>query len=155
MALRALTTGVIADPVLRWTPQQKAVLDLRLNATASARDKVTNQWSDLGSPLWVGATFWDEEAKHLADVLHKGDRVTVEGTLVVETFQRRDGTEGHKYVLRFPRFLGVVPARRNLAEDAGAYGGGQHPERDAYPDTGSIPIQTSRQDFASPEDAPF
>ncbi len=137
MALRATATGSIAEPVLRWTPQQKAVLDLRLNATASARDKTTGNWSDIGAPLWVAATFWDEEAKHLSEVLRKGDRISVEGTLVVETFQRRDGTQGHNYSLRFPRFLGVIPARRNLAEDPGAYGGshaGQAATGDQYPE---------------------
>lgn len=147
MALRATATGAIAEPVLRWTPQQKAVIDLRLNATASARDKNTGEWADIGAPLWVGATFWDEEAKHLADILKKGDRVTIEGTLVVETFQRRDGTSGHKHTLRFPRFLGVVPARRNIAEDAGAYGSGPY---EGPPVTGEInqvhrpgsPVQT-------------
>lgn len=122
MALRALTTGAIAEPVLRWTPQQKPVLDLRINATASARDKTSGQWSEIGSPLWVSATFWDDEAKHLSEVLGKGDRVTVEGNLVVESFERRDGTAGQKYVLRFPRFLGLVPSRRSSVEDAGAYG---------------------------------
>lgn len=112
MALKALVTGAIADPVLRWTPQQKAVMEMRVNATASSRDKTTGNWSDMGSPLWVSATFWDDEAKHLSHMLHKGDRVSVEGTLVVETYHRRDGGEGIRYVLRFPRFLGVIPSRR-------------------------------------------
>lgn len=119
MALRAVVTGAIADPVLRWTPQQKAVVEMRINATASNRDKATGKWSDMGAPLWVSATFWDDEAKHLSEALHKGDRVTVEGTLVVETYHRRDGGEGIRYVLRFPRFLGVIPSRRSEPIDDG------------------------------------
>lgn len=142
MALKAVVTGVIAEPVLRWTPQQKAVVDLRVNATASNRDKVTGQWSDIGAPLWVGAAFWDAEAQHLADVLHKGDRVSVEGTLVVEAFQRRDGSEGQRYSLRYPRFLGVIPARRRDTGDRGApYFSG--------PPTGEIPLGSP------PPEAPF
>lgn len=153
MALRAIATGAIAEPVLRWTPQQKAVLDLRLNATASSRDKNSGQWADIGSPLWIGATFWDDEAKHLSEILHKGDRVTVEGTLVIESFQRRDGTPGQKYSVRFPRFLGVLPSRRNSAEDAGAYGSRSY---EGPPVTGEIsqvhPQATTPEEFDS---APF
>lgn len=111
MALKAVVTGPIADPVLRWTTKQQAVLDLRMNATLSMRDKQTGQWENVGEPLWVSATFWDQEAQQLTDVLTKGDRVTVEGTLVFETYQRRDGTSGVRFTLRFPRFLGVIPRR--------------------------------------------
>ncbi len=115
MSTKVTVTGMIAEPVLRYTPQNKAVLELRINATASQRDKQTNQWEDIGSPLWVGVTFWEDEAQRLADALHKGDQVTVSGDLVLEEYQKRDGTPGQKHVLRFPRFLGVVPRRQNTA----------------------------------------
>ena len=111
MALKAVVTGAIAEPVLRWTTKQQAVVDLRINATLSTRNKGTGQWEDVGEPLWVSATFWDQEAQQLTDVLTKGDRVTVEGTLVFETYQRRDGTAGVRFTLRYPRFLGVIPRR--------------------------------------------
>lgn len=112
MSLRAQVTGPIANPVLRWTGQQRPVLEVRLNATASIRDKNTGEWGDIGDPLWVSATFWDREAEHLAELLGQGDRVTVEGTLVIESFQRRDGAAGVSHSLRLPRFLGVIPRNR-------------------------------------------
>ncbi len=111
MALRAQITGAITDPVLRWTPKQQPVLDLRINATASQRDKSTGRWEDIGAPFWVSVAFWDQEAQHLEDVLNKGDRITVEGTLVLETYQRRDNTEGTRFTLRYPKLLGIVPRR--------------------------------------------
>ncbi len=122
MPLKAIATGTIAEPVLRWTPQEKAVLDLRLIATATMRDKSTGKWNDVGEPLWLTATFWDEEAQRLSEALSKGDRVTVEGTLVIETFKRRDGSESASHVLQYPRFLGVIPARRKEmnSQSAGA-----------------------------------
>ena len=111
MPLKAVVTGPIAEPVLRWTPKQQAVLDLRINATLSNRDKQTGRWEDVGEPLWVSATFWDQEAHQFADTLGKGDRVSVEGTLVFETYQRRDGGAGVRFIIRYPRFLGVIPRR--------------------------------------------
>ena len=111
MSTKITVTGMIAEPALRYTPQNKAVLEVRINATASQRSKQTNQLEDIGSPLWVGVTFWEDEAQRLADALHKGDQVTVEGVLVNETFEKRDGGEGSKLVVRFPKFLGVIPKR--------------------------------------------
>ena len=115
MGTKVTVTGMIAEPVLRYTPQNKAVLEVSVNGTRSQRDKTTGQWSDDGAPLWVAATFWEDEAQRLADALHKGDQVTVSGDLVLEEYQKRDGTPGQKHVLRFPRFLGVVPRRQNTA----------------------------------------
>ncbi|WRS30072.1 single-stranded DNA-binding protein [Actinomycetaceae bacterium MB13-C1-2] len=112
MALRAQITGAITEPVLRWTPKQQPVLDFRINATASVRNKSTGQWEDVGSPIWVSVAFWEQEAQTLNEVLSKGDRITVEGTLVQETYQRRDGGEGNSLSLRFPKMLGVIPSRR-------------------------------------------
>lgn len=116
MALRATVTGLIAEPTLRWTPKQQAVLDLSINATAVEKDRNTGQWSDVGESLWVRATFWEDEAQALDAALKKGDRVTVEGTLVIEGFTRRDGSPGQSYTLRYPRFLGVIPPRRQAAQ---------------------------------------
>ncbi len=116
MSFRGHVTGAIANPVLRWTGQQRAVLELRIHATASARDRDSGQWQDVGDPLWISASFWDQEAQTLADTLSQGDRVTVEGTLVLEGFQRRDGTSGVAHSLRSPRFLGVIPSRRSAQD---------------------------------------
>ncbi len=113
MSFRGHVTGAIANPVLRWTGQQRAVLEVRIHATAAARDRDSGQWQDVGDPLWISASFWDQEAQNLADLLGQGDRVTVEGTLVLESYQRRDGSPGVAYSLRSPRFLGVIPSRRS------------------------------------------
>lgn len=112
MSAKVTVTGGIAEPRMRYTQAGKSVLELSIAGTYSRKDKNTNQWEDVGSPLWLGASFWEEEAERLADALSKGDRVTVEGILVLEEFQKRDGTPGQKLVLQNPRFLGVVPRRQ-------------------------------------------
>ena len=116
MSTRITVTGNLGqEPELRFTQQGKAVLEVSVNGTRSQKDKQTGQWSDDGAPLWVAAAFWEDEAQRLAGALHKGDQVTVSGDLVLEEYQKRDGTPGQKHVLRFPRFLGVVPRRQNTA----------------------------------------
>ena len=115
MSMSTITTGRIAEPELGFTPNGKPLLELRIAPTRAQKDKTTGQGSDDGAPLWVAATFWEDEAQRLADALHKGDQVTVSGDLVLEEYQKRDGTPRQKHVLRFPRFLGVVPRRQNTA----------------------------------------
>ncbi len=131
MAIRAQVTGTIAEPVPRFTPKQQAVLELRINATPRERNKSTGQWEDVGSQIWIGATFWERDAQVLGEALNKGDRVTVEGTLVQETYQRRDGATATSLSLRWPRFLGTIPSRRSAGPDQSA------PE--PMPVTGSVP----------------
>ena len=123
MSARIVVTGTIAKPGLRWTAQQRPVLDLRICATARSRSKTTGEWDDVGAPLWLNAAFWDDEAQSLADHLSQGDRVSVEGTLVVETYKRRDGGEGTRMEIRSPRFLGVIPRRKR--DESGRQTGGQ------------------------------
>ena len=100
-----------------------------MNATASNRDKNTGRWAEVGAPRWISATFWGDEARYLSTVLSKGDRVSVEGTLVLETLHRRHGSEGLRYVFRSHRFLGVIPPRKTEAQ-----------EPNPRIDTGSIPM---------------
>lgn len=109
MTALAIIQGRIASPELKFTQQNKSVLELRICATRRAKDKQTGEWGDDGAPLWLSATFWEAEADRLADSLAKGDTVTIQGDLVVEEYQTRDGGQGSKLVVRFPRFLGVVP----------------------------------------------
>ena len=115
MSMETTTTGNIAEPTLRYTQAGKAVLELRIGATRRVFDKQAQTWSDDGSPLWVSASFWEGEAEHLTEILHKGDKVSVSGTVIREEFETAQG-HGEKLVIRFPRFLGVVPKRQNTSQ---------------------------------------
>lgn len=115
MSMETTTTGNIAEPTLRYTQAGKAVLELRIGATRRAFNKQTNEWEDDGSPLWVSASFWEQEAEHLADILSKGAKVSVAGTVIREEYETAQG-HGEKLVIRFPRFLGIVPKRQNPSQ---------------------------------------
>ena len=119
MSAKVTVTGNLGrDPEVRYTNAGTAVSELNIAATHSTKDKQTGQWSDVGVPLWLRATFWEDQAEHLANVLRKGDRVTVEGILVRKEFQKRDGTTGEGLELTSARFLGVVPRRSQNAAQA-------------------------------------
>lgn len=118
MSMETTITGNIANPELRFTQQGAAVLELRINGTRRAKNKQTGEWADDGAQLWVSATFWENEAEKLAEVLHKGSKVTVSGGVVMEEYQKRDGNRGQKIVIRNPRFLGVIPSASNRPQEA-------------------------------------
>ena len=137
-AIVTVTGNLGQDPIVRYTGAGKPVTELSIAATASHKDRTTGQWVDDGEPLWIKAPFWGEEHTHLADALHKGDKVTVTGALVRRVFDRREGGHGESLEVKFPRFLGVIPrsprtepgvgtsaARPNAAGQWDAVGGGQ------------------------------
>lgn len=117
MSANMTVTGNIAEPNLRTTSGGKEVCDLSIGCTHRQKNKQTGQWEDVGQPLWIKASFWDEDAA-LVSQLTKGSKVTVSGTLVVEQYQKRDGSQGETLRLHFPRYLGSIPKR--------VHGGGSH-----------------------------
>ena len=121
MSATVTVTGNLGqDPAVRYTPSGKPVTELSIAATASHKDRATGQWVDDGEPLWIRAPFWGEDHTHLADALHKGDKVTVTGALVRRVFDRREGGQGESLEVKFPRFLGVVPRRPQTPEGTSA-----------------------------------
>lgn len=118
MTAKVIATGHIAEPKLGFTPSGKACLELRIAATPQTKNPQTGEWDNIGADLWINATFWEQHAEKYAEILNTGDRVTVEGTLKRETFTRRDGTQGEKMVIHFPRLLGFLPKASNRSQDA-------------------------------------
>ena len=150
MAMEATVTGSIAEPELKYTAQGKAVLEVRIGATRRAKDKQSGEWGDDGSPLWVGSTFWEKEAERLAELLTKGCKVSVSGTVVREEFQKRDGGQGEKLIIRFPRFLGYTPKSGNDPQASqDQFSGGYSPQTPTYPPNARNAPQNGAQGFGN------
>lgn len=110
MSVTTTVTGNLGhDSELRFTPSGAACLELSIGATPRQRVKDTDQWEDVGAPLWIKATFWRNEAERLHESgrLRKGTRVTVTGTLMLRNYTTRDGRPGQSIELHNPRFLGL------------------------------------------------
>lgn len=109
MTCETTTTGRISEPKIAFTKNGRPVLELNIHATRRTKNTHTNEWTDDGQPLWIRATFWDQEAERYADILHKGDTITITGPLTLHTYTRQDGTTGTTLEIRFPRLLGYIP----------------------------------------------
>lgn len=108
MAAEITVTGtLVREPEIRYAQSGTPMLKLALAATRRAQNRDTNQWEDDGDPLYIDATFFGDREKYLGDILHKGDRVSVTGTLVRRNWESGAKT-GVALEVRFPRLLGYI-----------------------------------------------
>ena len=81
-----------ADPELRFTPDGKQVVNLRIATNRSWPDG-NGGWNE--ESIWFNVDQWDEKAERAAERLRKGDQVYVEGRLKpARQYTRQDGTVG-------------------------------------------------------------
>ncbi len=78
------------EPVIRYTPDNKPVLDLSL-AYNYGRKKQDGSYPTQ----WVNATLWGDRAEKLVPYLHKGNQVLVHlDDLYLDHYTKKDGTQG-------------------------------------------------------------
>lgn len=106
-----------ADPELRMTQGGQGVLSLRLACTESYLDKDKKK---AERTEWVTCVVWGKRAEGLAKILHKGDRVLIEGGLRTSSYEDRDGNK---------RYKTEVVAREVLLQGS-KNGGKREPDRD-------------------------
>jgi len=82
--------NLTADPELRFTGTGRPVTGLRMAVTPRRFDRDTNSYVD-GTTTFVDGQVWSEQAEHLAESLHKGDRVLVIGRWVTRMFTPTQG----------------------------------------------------------------
>lgn len=106
MADITFTGHLGGEPELRFQPNGKAVLSLSV-AESHSRRNPGGGWDDDGTTWWR-VTAWDRQAETLADVLRKGDRVLVVGTVRSREWEDRDGQKRTSYDVN-ARTVAVVP----------------------------------------------
>lgn len=100
MALPRITaTGnLAADPELRYTPNGVAVADMVVMCN-ERRKNDAGEWVD-GDVIALAVTVWYEQAENVAASVHKGDAVTVTGTLSEDSWDDKDGTKRYRVKCR-------------------------------------------------------
>ena len=87
--------NLVDDPELRFTNNGTPVSNLRVAVTQRVLED--GAWRD-GPTLFFRVNAWRETATHLAESLHKGDRVVVLGRLRQRSWATRRASAG-----RWPR----------------------------------------------------
>jgi single-strand DNA-binding protein len=111
--------GITADPDMKYTPQGRAVLSVRLAFSDRRFNEQTREW-DTTKSFYVDGTAWEETAERLSQQLAKGDQVYVEGRLETQSWEK-DGDKRSKPVLQ-------LRAVRKLEK---GNGGQQQPQQQA------------------------
>lgn len=82
--------NLTSDPELRFTPNGAAVANFTVASTPRTFDRQSNEWRD-GESMFLNCSVWRQYAEHVAESLHKGTRVIVQGRLKSRSFETREG----------------------------------------------------------------
>jgi single-strand DNA-binding protein len=82
--------NLTADPELRFTPSGAAVANFTVASTPRTFDKQSNEWKD-GETLFMRCSVWREAAENVAESLHRGTRVIVQGRLKSRSYDTKEG----------------------------------------------------------------
>ena len=87
--ITTIVGNLTAEPELRFTPSGAAVANFTVASTPRTFDKNANEWKD-GEPLFMRCSVWRDAAENVAESLHKGMRVIVQGRLVSRSWEDKD-----------------------------------------------------------------
>ena len=125
--------NLTADPELRFTPSGAAVANFTVASTPRTFDKNSNEWKD-GEALFLRCTVWRQAAENVAESLHRGAAVIVQGRLKQRSFETKEGEKRTVIELDVEEVgpslkwatAKVTKASRGGGGGGGGYGGGNN-----------------------------
>ena len=117
------------DPELRFTSSGAAVANFTVASTPRFFDKQTNDWKD-GDALFLRCSIWRQAAENVAESLHKGTRVIVQGRLKQRSYETREGEKRTVYELDVDevgpalRYATTKVSKVSRSGGGGGFGGG-------------------------------
>ena len=118
--------NLTADPELRFTPSGAAVANFTVASTPRTFDKNSNEWKD-GEALFLRCSVWRQAAENVAESLHRGTAVIVQGRLKQRSYETKEGEKRTVYELDVEELgpsLKFATAKVTKASRGGGGGGG-------------------------------
>ena len=118
--------NLTADPELRFTPSGAAVANFTVASTPRTFDKNSNEWKD-GEALFLRCSVWRQAAENVAESLHRGTAVIVQGRLKQRSFETKEGEKRTVIELDVDEIgpsLKFATAKVTRASRSGGGGGG-------------------------------
>jgi single-strand DNA-binding protein len=136
--------NLTGDPELRYTPSGAGVANFSVASTPRTLDRASGEWKD-GEPLVLRCSIWRDPAEHVAESLHKGDRVIVQGRLRQRSYETKEGERRTVYELEVDEIGPSLRfAQAKVTRAGGGFGSGSNPARS------SNPVRTSNFDDEPP-----
>ena len=133
MAGETITTivgNLTADPELRFTPSGAAVANFTVASTPRTFDRQANEWKD-GETLFMRCSVWRDAAENVAESLHRGTRVVVQGRLKSRSYETKEGEKRSVTELDVDevgpslRYASAKVTKAERSNGQGGFGGGQ------------------------------
>src|ERR1700732_4394910 len=96
-SIRPIAGTLTKNPALRFTPTGQATASFAVAVNRRWQNRQTNAWEEATSFFDVIA--WGTLAENLADSIHRGDRVVVEGRLDQRHWENNQGEKRSKIEL--------------------------------------------------------
>ena len=142
-----ISGNLTRDPELRTTGGGTSVCGLRIASNERYKDQSTGEWMDRAN--YFDVTIWKGMGEWVANNLHKGDQVVVEGRLRWREWE----TDGQKRQAVDITANSVVPITR---DGGGSNQRSSSSEPDVPIDTGDLQPQTAAAaPSAADDDIPF
>jgi single-strand DNA-binding protein len=123
------------DPELRTTADGKSVARLSLAVTPRRREQ--GAWVD-GTPTFLDATVWGNQAENVAKSLHKGDRVIVIGRVETHLYTPTQGANAGQEVRKLEVLVDEIGPSLRWAEAGVQRVGGQRSDETAVSEEAPI-----------------
>src|SRR3954465_10247074 len=118
--------NVTDDPELRFTPAGAAGANFTVASPPRSFDRPANEWKD-GDTLFLRCSVWRQAAENVAESLHRGTRVLVQGRLKQRSYETPEGEKrpvGQLEVDEVGPSLRFATAKVNKTSRGGGGGGG-------------------------------
>ncbi len=83
--------NLTGDPILKYLPTGKAVINFTVACNHSRYDRETQSWVD-SEPTYFKVDCWDTLAENISESLRRGDPVVVVGRMLCRTYQQEGKT---------------------------------------------------------------
>ena len=134
------------DPELRYTPNGTPVANCRVAVNRRRKNSQTNEWEEFLDGFFT-VNVWRDHAENVAETLHKGDRVLVQGRLISRSYETQQGETRWVTEIEADEICPSLRwARAKVEKVRGGGGGGGSPRGDDAPPPPQAP---------SDEDVPF
>ena len=107
-----------SDPEMRYTPNNRAVTQFNVAVNQSTKNQQTGEWVEETD--WFRVSLWGDRAERMAESLHKGNKVFVEGRFKTREFEGRDGQKRTSLEITADS---IVNLERRTRDEEGSFGG--------------------------------
>jgi single-strand DNA-binding protein len=110
--------NVGGDVDVRFLPSGKPVASFSVAYTPSRWNKEASKYEDKGTTIWFKVSAWGKRGENAAEIIRKGDRVTVSGSLSQSSWTSKDGEQRSSLEID-ASVVGVVPRAGKTASNGG------------------------------------